>query len=570
MRLIDFRVRNFKSIIDTGTVYLSRQDLITILAGQNESGKTSLLKAFKFFEEGNYTDFNEDKRIDKFPEVIVHFALAKEDYDLLKNKTNKKIADHFMEAGISFIRGDINEARYEPIRIHDVDETIKSEIEALNTEILNENNSDAVEVDNIVKREQFDLIKFFSSIRPRFVYYSSFTDNVLPGEIKIANINNNQAVLDFQNVYAVDFNELVNLSDQERIMKQGEVESIASDSLNTYWKQKISGENSEYTYRIEIQKNSSNPTMATVSFMILHEDRIPLKMSQKSQGFKWFSGFILRLRAHEKDFISNKIILLIDEPGQGLHETAQRDARKVIEEISRESKMQIIYSTHQPILLGEQDVNLARLLLVEKTSKKGSKFNTISQAVKQAGAKDALSPVCTALGMISILNLSNKHRALIVEGITEYYYLMTLFGDSDYMIIPSSGVDQISNLYSIALGMGLETKILLDNDKQGKTVANRLRKSFFENDEKAFKKVVLLHDKTGIEELISKATAKKLLEQLGIKYNSNETLIQNIEKSKISKIIFAKTFYDQYINNSQSLDKVTRDNFNKINDFAKN
>lgn len=117
---------------------------------------------------------------------------------------------------------------------------------------------------------------------------------------------------------------------------------------------------------------------------------------------------------------------------------------------------------------------------------------------------------------------------------------------------------------------GLETKILLDNDKQGKAVANRLRKSFFENDEKAFKKVVLLHDKTGIEELISKATAKKLLEQLGIKYNANETLIQNIEKSKISKIIFAKTFYDQHINNSQSLDKVTCNNFNKINDFAKN
>lgn len=165
---------------------------------------------------------------------------------------------------------------------------------------------------------------------------------------------------------------------------------------------------------------------------------------------------------------------------------------------------------------------------------------------------------------------SSRNDYDLQAAITEYYYLMTLFGDSDYMIIPSSGVDQISNLYSIALGMGLETKILLDNDKQGKAVANRLRKSFFENDEKAFKKVVLLHDKTGIEELISKATAKKLLEQLGIKYNSNETLIQNIEKSKISKIIFAKTFYDQYINNSQSLDKVTCDNFNKINDFAKN
>ena len=50
MVLGKIRIQNFKSIIDTGDVYLSKGDLINVLAGQNESGKTAFLRALKFFE----------------------------------------------------------------------------------------------------------------------------------------------------------------------------------------------------------------------------------------------------------------------------------------------------------------------------------------------------------------------------------------------------------------------------------------------------------------------------------------------------------------------------------------
>lgn len=45
MRLFSFRVVNFKSIIDSGDCKLSDLDNILILAGQNESGKSSVLEA---------------------------------------------------------------------------------------------------------------------------------------------------------------------------------------------------------------------------------------------------------------------------------------------------------------------------------------------------------------------------------------------------------------------------------------------------------------------------------------------------------------------------------------------
>ncbi|HOS71623.1 MAG TPA: AAA family ATPase [Bacteroidales bacterium] len=51
MKLIAFRIRNFRSITDTGWQSLS-PDNITCLIGQNESGKTSILEALKVFYTG--------------------------------------------------------------------------------------------------------------------------------------------------------------------------------------------------------------------------------------------------------------------------------------------------------------------------------------------------------------------------------------------------------------------------------------------------------------------------------------------------------------------------------------
>ena len=51
MKLVAFRIRNFRSIVDTGWQSLS-PDNITCLIGQNESGKTSILEALKVFYSG--------------------------------------------------------------------------------------------------------------------------------------------------------------------------------------------------------------------------------------------------------------------------------------------------------------------------------------------------------------------------------------------------------------------------------------------------------------------------------------------------------------------------------------
>jgi predicted ATP-binding protein involved in virulence len=55
MRLAEFRIKNFRSIIDSGWNTLSA-DNITALIGQNESGKTSVLEALYSFWEGTISE----------------------------------------------------------------------------------------------------------------------------------------------------------------------------------------------------------------------------------------------------------------------------------------------------------------------------------------------------------------------------------------------------------------------------------------------------------------------------------------------------------------------------------
>ena len=73
MKLTAFRIRNFRSIVDTGWQTLS-PDNITCLIGQNESGKTSILEGLKVFYTGLITE--DVLRSDlSLPEVSCRFTI---------------------------------------------------------------------------------------------------------------------------------------------------------------------------------------------------------------------------------------------------------------------------------------------------------------------------------------------------------------------------------------------------------------------------------------------------------------------------------------------------------------
>lgn len=562
MILRKVRIRNFKSIQDTGWIWLSQSDLITILAGQNESGKTSFLSALRFFEEGEYDSFeDEDRRLDENPRVDCTFFLTEEELNVLESESNWQIARYIKKNGFNIIRGDIEEGHFD-IRYTNPDE-LKALVEELNASQI----SGDVEGEDALAPQKFEIYSCLDKMRPTMVFYSSFIEHNLPGSATKTDLATNQAIKDFESIYSIQFSELMdsNTTDQKRSSEERRVGKAAASSLNENWSQVISNEEPKYEYAISINFQSADPESSTINFFIVQGTENPLKISQKSQGFQWFTGFNLRLRAHETEKKENGLILLIDEPGQGLHEVAQQDVKNVLEELATEAGIQIIYSTHQPILLGKEEIDFSRLLLADR-DQSGSSFKTISALVSSSGSLDSLSPIKSALGLVSLTDPFSDKPTVIVEGITEFYYLKAVF-EEQFVCIPSSGADQCPNIFGIMYGWGIPAKVLLDDDIQGRKAANKLRKSYFNNEDNELFQTTVCKPTglKGIEENLSTNIISQILSLFGKTYVVKETKLKNV--AQVGKVIFAKQFLDSCRSDDTFLDKETRDNFESIRSF---
>jgi len=102
MKIKKFRIRNFRSIIDTGEVSLDRK--ITLLLGKNEQGKTNILKGLESFDrEYRYSEddlsylVDIDKSPHEIPIITLWFELEEEDKKVLASiSENFKDLDELM------------------------------------------------------------------------------------------------------------------------------------------------------------------------------------------------------------------------------------------------------------------------------------------------------------------------------------------------------------------------------------------------------------------------------------------------------------------------------------------
>jgi len=527
MRLSSFQIKAFKSIVDTGVCNLSDTDNIVVLAGQNEAGKSAVIEALNFFGNGPSPEFEKlHRRKEESPEVICEFALNPEDIENIFTETENEKLKKYLTANnkIGFVRcldnedtlnsvffTDETEERLKPffIKIQAVEvtptktEDPSAQIAVAEVPVV----AEPVKVASINTVEE--LLNFLIPEKRKFVFYDSF-DDLLPGEVAIKDIPKYSAVQDFQKVFGVDFTEIVQKNARSIARSDIDLSTRASDDLNKYWTQKLE-KDSKYNFKVKIiGKEPVNDS--TVEFMIDKADGDPLYLEQKSNGFRWFSAFNLRLRALgvEETTIKN-LIILIDEPGQGLHEKAQKDLKTVLEELGAKGA-QIIYTTHYPNLIGTVGKEFARIRLVSNTNSYGTKAETAAQFASRAdiGASDALSPIITAMGIQSVGALLDKNRLnVLVEGITDHYYLAALrklLGKSDrFHFLPACGVNNVPNLASVLIGWGFNFKAVFDDDAgSGRKAYSLLKKEFYEDDDTlAHEHVLKVRDCNGIEDVFS-------------------------------------------------------------------
>jgi predicted ATP-dependent endonuclease of OLD family len=202
---------------------------------------------------------------------------------------------------------------------------------------------------------------------------------------------------------------------------------------------------------------------------------VDIELDQRSEGFQWLVSFFVVFFAEAMDKHKNAILLL-DEPGLSLHGLKQRDFRETISRLAK--KNQTIYSTHSPFLVGPDELDIVRVVELKDRSI-GTKVHTTISSSDPAG----LLPLQEALGYDLAQSLFAQQRNLVLEGITDYWYL-----DATSQLLRSSGIvdlnDKIALVFANSAGKvvyyatilhahNLKVAALLDSDAAGDQAAQQ-------------------------------------------------------------------------------------------------
>lgn len=522
MKLREVTVKKFKNILDSNSVVI--QDDITCLVGKNESGKTAFLHSLyrlnparqnvKFDYPSQYPAWLEKR--DKLQGINLElqvpintvFELEDKEIEVLENKfgngflKTKKISfekNYKSELKTDFSLDEQKIAKYFISQLT-LDSEVLEELKKISSfqevdEFINRLKSDespdkdkrvaiATEIEKSKKQflSQKELYKIIEEellkYLPEIFYFDEYSN--LPYSVNIQHIlksdlkqlkDDELTARSLLKLAAADNDYLLN-PDYER--RKRELENVANsltDDVLNYWSQ-----NPELRVLPEITQKTVNTPQGQQSVLDELKIRIwdnrhllSLPFDEHSSGFRWFFSFLAAFSEYE--FNSNPVLILLDEPALGLHAKAQSDFLRFIEERLSE-RCQVIYTTHSPFMV--QPEKLERVRTVEDLGRdEGAK---ISQDVLTKDP-DTLFPLQGALGYDLVQNLFINTDNLIVEGTSDYTYLVVIsdflkekgnknFLDSKWSVLPVGGIDLIPTFIAL-LGLHLKLTVVVDAQKEG-------------------------------------------------------------------------------------------------------
>jgi predicted ATPase len=204
---------------------------------------------------------------------------------------------------------------------------------------------------------------------------------------------------------------------------------------------------------------------------------VEIELDQRSEGFQWLVSFFIVFFAESANNYKNAILLL-DEPGLSLHALKQREFRTTISRLAESN--QILYTTHSPFLVGPDEMHLVRV--VEMTDRTvGTKVHTNITAEDPV----ALLPLQEALGYDLAQSLFAQQRNLVLESLTDYWYLdavAQLLRDAGIVdlsdkisLLPASGAGKVVYYATILHAHKLKVAALLDSEMSPDQAAHQER-----------------------------------------------------------------------------------------------
>jgi predicted ATPase len=518
MHLKFAHVTNFKSIENGGVVPLN--PAVTVLVGQNESGKTAFLKALHKAVPVGGSDEASFSVIEDYPRRRLteyqprHASKPDRVLSLTYELTPEDVAAVNEDLGFPLltdltfsVHHTYDNARTisltvdEPAAVQHVIKpaNLSSEVRAavkkspsLRSLIATLDDLDLNEEEEAFAesvRSRFGDVKttwdsllglyvwttHLSPNIPRFLYFDDYM--VLPGKVNLNTLQqrvSSKAVLrpDEKTVLAllrlanIKLADVVKADSYENSKAQLEgISNAITDKIFHFWTQ-----NKELEVQFDIKADETEEAPFNVGKNLYirirnQRHRVSVPFDQRSKGFIWFFSFLVWFDSvSESGAEASDLILLLDEPGLSLHALAQADFLRYIDDLA--TKHQIIYTTHSPFM-----VHGDRLHHVRTVEDKPGTGTVISDQIGGSNAK-TLFPLQAALGYSIAQNLFISKRNLLVEGPADLIYLKHASSileaaerhglRDDATVVPVGGLDKLSTFVALLGSNDLDLVVLHD------------------------------------------------------------------------------------------------------------
>ena len=474
MILESIRVREYKNIRDSGDVEI--HDEVTCLVGKNESGKTSLLEAlyrlnplatghpetFAGLRDYPRRRYARDRQsVPGVRPITATFILEDEDVRAVENVlghgalvSRRITVSRSYDQEISWeVGGDVEECRSEP-QAPVAEPPSESSSAGMADRVLVEKHdaASAPEFQDDLSQTHGDsrLIdgarRILEQRLPGFLYFDEYS--VMTGRLSISELQggderalspSERTALSFLRLANVD---LADLDTSAYDARKASLEAAANDITDEvlrYWSQ-----NPWLSVDLDLDFDARVDDAPFLDIRIRNQrHRLTLNFSERSHGFTWFFSFLAALSELRR---SERTVLLLDEPGLGLHPGAQSDLLRFIDERLAPSH-QVVYSTHSPFMVPATE--LERVRTVEDRDGVGTH---VSRAFFDHSEETRL-PVQASLGRELVRSLHVGPDTLLVEGPSDHMFLTALSThlqergrsslDSCWTVVPVGGLSGV-------------------------------------------------------------------------------------------------------------------------------
>ena len=588
MKIIAFRIKNYKGIKDTTISLKGNKGSIYTLVGLNESGKTTILEAIN--------NFSHD--VDGI-HAIAQKSISTDPIEALvpKKKKDNFNGDIIVAAQVRFDENDIAElnecckSKYDfqidtdklsekfwVHRVHEFKNSAHTKTRSLwevHPSIKKKRARKFVRVD-AEDQEWQDIVLEIGNLFPRIVYFPTFLFD-FPEKILVSNgesdIEGNEYFKNMVEDALASLEDPLDLQthivdriiekdpeisfgiwlpfwqqsdEKERVTSAlAKLSQHISKEIFGKWIEVLGGDLGQKELVIDhyVDAAASGERQVFLEFKV-KDGYSTFKVSERSLGFRWFFCFLLFTRFFRGSDIGESIFLF-DEPASNLHSTAQSKLLDSLEAITA-GKNDVIYSTHSHHLINPlwlettfiitngdpiDDESIDTNFVVEDTDIHAQFYKTF--VGQNADKSHYFQPILDRL-QVSPSLLEATREGVLTEGKSDFYILNWYknYHDKNCKLdfVPVGGALNASALISLYLGISLKFVLLLDSDNAGQ----QAKKNYLDRLPMSENRIIQIGD-------VFKSERKFAIENL-ISENMKSFIKQKYGASRISKKHILRAF----------------------------